>query len=655
MSNCNSDPLLNQDESLVPKILSNYKPYKQSEFDEVYHHTEYKKKHLSENLKNKLKSKFKIINILFSLFPILEWLPNYKWKTDFANDVMSGITVAVLHIPQGMAYSSLGAVPPIVGIYMAVFPVIIYMCMATSRHTSMGTFSVVCMMTSKAVYTYSDHRYFNLESFQANITSNGSLASLEHTPLGLSPIQVASAVCITVGIWHVILGLFQLGSLSVLMSDIMISGFTTGTAILVILSQIEHVFGIKLKRHIGPFNIIYTAIDVIHNIHKTNYVSFGVVVVLVTILIIYNDYFKTKIQKSLSFPVPTEMIVIVTGTLLSKYLDVEHKYNLSSVGKIPIGLPTPQLPPFYLIPDLILDGLLISIVAFSINISMASILAKKKYKVDSNQELLASGVSNIFASFFSCIPFASSLSRSLIQLQVGGKTQLASGVSCGLLVLILLFIGPFFEPLPHCVLTSIVIVAVKGMLYQVKDLKLASKESYAEACVWSITFVSVVILDVDYGLGIGVLCSLIFVVVTGQKVMVYRLGNLNDSNIYVEKEFYESATDVPGIVILKIIGGVNFINKDKVMHKIHKLSLNNQTYPKHIVFDMVSVSSVDTSTVKSFLHLYKEFHEQGINIHMVKLLEPVKLVFVKCNFFHDFPTSQLYPTVHDAVLNCKEY
>lgn len=650
----NSDPLLNQNERLDSKIFSNYKPYKQSEFDEVFHHTEYKKKHLSENLKNKLKSKFKIVNLLLSLFPILEWLPNYKWKTDFSHDLVSGITVAVLHIPQGMAYSSLGGVPPIVGIYMAVFPVIIYMCMATSRHTSMGTFSVVCMMTSKAVYTYSDPRYFNLESIQLNATVNSSLTSA-HIPLGLSPVQVASAVCITVGIWHLILGMFQLGSLSVLMSDIMISGFTTGTAFLVILSQIKHVLGIKLTRHIGPFNVIYTLIDVVNNIHKINYVSFGVVVVLVTVLIIYNDYFKAKIQKKLSFPIPTEMIVIVAGTLLSSTLDVKHNYNLSSVGKIPIGLPTPRAPPFYLIPNLILDGLLIAIVAFSINISMASILAKKKYKIDSNQELLASGVSNIFASFFSCIPFASSLSRSLIQLQVGGRTQLASGISCVLLVLILLFIGPFFEPLPHCVLTSIVIVAVKGMLNQIKDLKLASKESYAEACVWCITFVSVVVLDVDFGLGMGVLCSLIFVIVTGQKVKVYKLGNLNDSNIYLEQIFYESATDVPGIVILKIVGGVNFINKEKVFHKISKLGLNKQPYPKHIILDMMSLSNVDTSTVKAFLSMHRELKEQEINLHIVKLLEPVKQVFVRCNFFNDFPTSQLYPTVHDAVLNCKEF
>lgn len=650
----NSVPLLSEHDKTL-SIIINQKPFKQSEFDELYHHTEYKKKQfLSEDFKDKLKSKFKIINLLVSLFPILNWLPNYDWKNDFYNDVVSGITVAVLHIPQGMAYSSLGAVPPIVGIYMAVFPVIIYIFMGTSRHISMGTFSVVCLMTSKSVYTYADPRYFSSDTIFTNNSSNSLLESSTE-PLGLSPIQVATAVCLTVGIWHVILGLFQLGSLSVLMSDIMISGFTTGTAVLVIISQIKHVFGITIKRHIGPFNVIYSLIDVVQNIHNTNYVALGVVTCLTTVLIIYNDFFKSKVQKKLSFPVPTEMIVIVAGTLLSSAFDFKHRFNLSSVGNIPIGLPSIQPPPFYLIPNLIVDGLLISIVAFSINISMASILAKKKYKIDSNQELLASGVSNIFGSFFSCLPFASSLSRSLIQLQVGGKTQLASGISCGLLVLILLYIGPFFEPLPHCVLTSIVISAVKGMLNQVRDLKLACKESFAEACVWCITFLSVVLLDVDYGLGLGVLCSLLFVVVTGQKVMVYKVGKLNNTLIYVEKEFYEAAEDIPGIAILKIIGGVNFINKDKVFHKITKLGLSDSSHPKHIVLDLMSLSSADTSTVKSFLRMYKELAEQGIDLHLVKLLEPVKQVFVKCNFFNEFPVSHLYPTVNDAVLNCKEY
>ncbi|KAL1460017.1 hypothetical protein WDU94_011958 [Cyamophila willieti] len=649
------------------------RPYRQNEFDEVCKHQIVRKPGVLKSCKSKLAESqcCHPFTWLVYLFPILDWLPKYKWKTDLSQDIVAGITIAVVHIPQGMAYSILAGVPPIVGIYMAFYPVFIYMLMGTSRHLSMGTFSVICMMTSKAVLMYSDPKYLLSEAPPPiqphNLTGipgshNGSLAedvvrtSLHATmySTGLTPIQVASAVCFVVGVWHVILGALKLGSLSVLMSDSMISGFTSGTAFIVIASQIKHVFGISLPRHSGPWKVIMTIVDTINNIEKTNWLAFQIAIGVTLALIFYIQFLKVPLSKYIPIPLPIELMTVVLGTLASSKFGLKENFGISVVGHIPTGLPVPEAPPMWLVPKLILDGLIIAIIAFSINISMASILAKKmNYKVDSNQELLASGFSNIFASFFSCVPFAASLSRSLIQMQTGGQTQLTSGVCCGCLLFVLLYVGPFFEPLPHCVLTAIVIVAMKGMIMQMEDFVTFWRESVIEGIVWGATFSSVVLLDVDYGLIIGICLSLACIIFMSQKVLVTRLGRIFTTDIYVESDRYKSAFEVPGVVILRLLGGINFVNKDKVMKKIAKnIKGGSQEFEtRFVILDMMAVSSVDSSSVKAFQQLNKDLKAQDITLKFVQFTEPVQKVFLRCNFFAEFDESCLFPTIHDAVLD----
>ncbi|KAI5733506.1 hypothetical protein M8J76_012708 [Diaphorina citri] len=645
----------NLDENIINSFYTN-RPYKQNEFDEVCKHQPVRKPGVVEWCKSQFSDTqcCNPFSWLVQLFPILDWLPKYKWKSDLSQDIVSGVTIAVVHIPQGMAYSILAGVPPIVGIYMAFFPVFIYMLMGTSKHLSMGTFSVICMMTSKSVIMYADPKFLNPDHVigQNSSSQNGSV-SVNVISTGLTPVQVASAVCLIVGVWHVILGFFKLGSLSVLMSDSMISGFTSGTAFIVISSQIKHVFGIALPRHSGPLKVILTIVDVIHSFDQTNWLAFEIAMGVTFALIIYTEFCKGPLSKLIPVPLPIELITVVLGTLASSKFGLKENYHITTVGYIPTGFPVPEVPPLWLLPKLIVDGLVIAIIAFSINISMASILAKKmKYKIDSNQELLASGFSNIFASFFSCVPFAASLSRSLIQLQTGGQTQLASGVSCGCLAIVLLYVGPFFQPLPHCVLTAIVIVAMKGMVMQMQDFVTYWRESTMEGIVWGVTFLSVVLLDIDYGLCIGICLSLACVIFMSQKVLVTKLGRIFTTDIYVESNRYQSALEIPGVIILRILGGINFVNKEKVVKKIHKAITSTKNYEtSYVIVDMMAVSNVDSSTVKAFLQLHKDLKTQEITLKLVQLTEPVQKVFERCNFFKEFPETCLFPTIHDAVLD----
>lgn len=637
-------------------LLPNH-PCKQTEFDKLFLYNKPPKPELLKQIEGCLH--FHPVKVILGLFPILSWLPNYGWKTDLLSDAVSGFTVAVMHIPQGMAYAMLAAVPPVVGIYMAFFPVLIYVIMGTSKHVSMGTFAVVCMMTSKSVLKYSSHNIGGKVEANASNSTSSEVYNIDSDLY--SPIQVATAVCFAVGVWQIVLGILRLGVLSVLLSDTLVSGFTTGAAVHVLSSQLKNLFGINPPRQEGALKVVNTFIGIFFNINQTNFMALGISAVTIIVLTIYNELIKPQISKKLPVPIPIELITVIIGTVSSMYLHLPL-YKIDVIGDVPKGFPIPEPPPFSLIPNVLVDGLVIAVVAFSINMSMASIFARKlNYSIDANQELLASGVSNVFGSFFSCVPFSASLSRSLIQQSVGGKTQLASVVSCLLLCLVLLVVGPFFEPLPNCILSSIIVVALKGMFMQFKEVPKIWHESRKDGFIWILTFLSVCVLDIDYGLFIGILASLICVVVMGQRLKVYLLGHVPTTHIYLDMQRYQAAEPIPGIQIVHVAGGLHFANKDHVKQKIYKL-LGELPHPKIeektmkvscVILDMMAVSFIDPSSVKMLLAMYADLESKAIMFCLADCSALVYERLVHCDFFYVYPENQVFPTIHDAVLHAR--
>ncbi|GBO17787.1 Prestin, partial [Araneus ventricosus] len=234
-------------------------------------------------------------------------------------------------------------------------------------------------------------------------------------------------------------------------------------------------------------------------------------------LIVVKELINGVILKNSKVPIPAELILVVAGTLISKYMCLHDCYHVEVVGLTPLGLKEPDLPPFELVPKVLTSSMILSIICAATTISMVLIYAKKhEYEVDANQELVAYGVGGIFSSFFFCFPSCGSLSRTAMQDSSGGKTQISSLVSCALMLVVLLVLGPQFEPLPSCVLSAIIVMSLKSMLMYFGDLKRAWFSSKIDASVWVVTFISVVFLDMDYGLIIGILFALITVLFRSQ-------------------------------------------------------------------------------------------------------------------------------------------
>ncbi|XP_072161648.1 prestin [Bemisia tabaci] len=614
--------------------------------------------------------KFRLSSCLTTLIPALNWLVHYQVKDDLFKDCIAGITVAVMHIPQGMAYAMLGNVPPVVGLYMAFFPVIIYSFLGTSRHISMGTFSVTCLMVGKVVLEHSQPMAATLVP-DGNSTDVNATSTLPRLAAA-TPVEVATTVCFIVGMYQLVMYVMRLGVLTSLLSDTLVSSFTAAAAFLVITSQIKDILGIQMpKKYSGNFSIIYTYIAFFQSIDSTNKAALTVSLITITILWSYDDIVKPRLRQVTSVPIPIELIVILAGTLISRFTPLIDENHIRTVGHIAVGLPEPSPPRFDLIPSLLGECFSIAVVAYVIAMSMALTFSTKlKYDLDANQEFLAQGVSNVFGSFFSCMPISASLSRSVIQQVVGGKTQVAGLVSSSIIFCVLLWIGPFFEPLPRCVLASLIVVAVKNVLLQVRAFPKIWRLSFLDGLVYILTFLTVILVEVDIGLIVGFSVSLASILIQGIRPYCCLLGRVPNTDIYVDKTRFNTV-DMPGIKIVHYSGGLNFANRGYFKSGIHNLlhfwprqeiNRRNQMIKSNkvgplefsnpmncLILDLAAMHYCDPAGVNTLRSIGEEFKELSIPVYITGASGPVYESFqnndlISQNLFHFFPT------VHDAVL-----
>ncbi|CAK1541865.1 unnamed protein product [Leptosia nina] len=606
---------------------------------------------------------------LLNSVPVVKWLPAYNIKRDLVGDLVAGATTAVMHIPQGMAYALLAEVPPIIGLYMAFFPVLLYVVFGTSPHVSMGTFAVACLMAGKVVSEHATHQIV----YPLNGTDIAE-ATLQAGPQ-FSAVQVLSIVTLAVGLMQVLMWVLRLGAVSTLLSEPLVSGFTTAASLHVLASQVKDLFGIRLPKLGSNYKVVLTVIEVFKNISNLNWAAFVISFLACLIISLNNEVLKPWVSKRSRVPVPIELLAIVVGTLVSKYCDLKATYGISLVGTIPTGLPVPEVPPLQLLPEVALDAFTITMVTYTISMSMSLIFAaKEKYEVDPNQELLALGASNVFGAFFSCAPMCASLSRSYIQYQAGGKTGLTSVVSSALILCVLLWVGPFFELLPRCVLASIITVSLKGMFMQVLDLAKFWRLSKLDAVVWLATFLTTVLIDIDIGLGAGLLASVGALFVRSQKPYTCLLGRVLDTDLYLDIKRYRAAEEIPGVKIFHYCGGLNFASKNlfratlfRKIGYLKEVEEDNLTKSESyewdstvgrrincVIVDATALSYVDAPGIKSLVSAQKELLSSHITVLLAGANGPVLEMIERYNSLESEQLQlETFPTVHDAVVYFK--
>lgn len=604
-----------------------------------------------------------LLSLFVSLFPIITWLPKYRMKY-LILDMISGFTIAILHIPQGMAYGILACVGAENGLYVSFFPVLIYFFLGTSKHGSIGTFAVISLMLNSAVTNNGGVSSRNYNQTQMNVTGSLNLYQSMEPPTNL---EIVTSMAMGVGLWQIFMGIFQLGSLSVLLSDQLVSGFTTAAAFHVLTAQMKYLLGINVGSYSGSLKIIYMYRDIFCRITESNVATLIVSAVTIFVLAVFKDHVDNIFRKKFKMPFPIDLVALIVATVASYFGDFNNRYDINIMGDIPTGLPSPAVPRIDLLPRLLVDSLAIAMVIFAISLSMAKLFAKKhKYTVSATQELIALGGANAISSFFACFPSSISLGRSTVQETAGGQTQVAGLISCGFLLAVMLFLAPMFYNLPQCILSAVIIVALKKVLMQIKDFAKAWKISKIDSLVWLITFLASVFIDISYGLMIGVLFSLMTAILRTALPSRKFLGNIPDTDLYLDLKRYSLAKEIPGIKIFRFESALYFLNRQLFRTSIFKnvpVSCSNSISEgdqkkcdesvHHVIIDCSSFSYVDMSGLETLTEVIKEYKEAGITVLLSGCSVSLYDLMVKGNFFSDVSQEPcIFPTIHDAVGFC---
>ncbi|XP_078206912.1 solute carrier family 26 member 6 isoform X11 [Callithrix jacchus] len=448
--------------------------------------------------------------LLLQRLPILVWLPRYPVRDWLLGDLLSGLSVAIMQLPQGLAYALLAGLPPVFGLYSSFYPVFIYFLFGTSRHISVGTFAVMSVMVGSVT-----------ESLAPQALND---STINETARDAARVQVASTLSVLVGLFQVGLGLVHFGFVVTYLSEPLVRGYTTAAAVQVFVSQLKYVFELHLSSHSGPLSLIYTVLEVCWKLPDSK---------------------------------------LIGATSISYGMDLKHRFKVSVVGNIPTGLVSPVAPNAQLFSKLMGSAFTIALVGFAIAISLGKIFAlRHSYRVDSNQELVALGLSNLIGGIFRCFPVSCSMSRSLVQESTGGNSQVAGAVSSFFILLIIVKLGELFHDLPKAVLAAIVIVNLKGMLRQLSDICSLWKANRADLLIWLVTFIATILLNLDLGLVAAVIFSLLLVVVRTQRPHYSILGQVPDTDIYRDVAEYSEAKEVPGVKVFRSSATVYFANAE---------------------------------------------------------------------------------------------
>nr|CAB3266194.1 SLC26A2 anion exchanger [Phallusia mammillata] len=525
----------------------------------------------------------KLLNILFGLLPILHWLPRYKLKKWLAGDILSGITVGIVHIPQSLAFSLLAGVPAIFGLYVTFWTVLIYTLTGTSRHLSVGTFAIPSLLTQAVVIRFvpeserpvmpTAQSNFTTIATGAMTTTNSAIDTLFQTELDdfySRRIAVASALCLLMGIFQLVFGVLRFGMITTYMSEPLLQGFTTGAALYVVLSQMPAMLGIPPQPRTG-IGAFYLSWGYIFTSLPNTHIATLIISIFCCIVLLVMREVNERYSDKLKVPIPTEVILVVVFILASYLADFKGMWGVAIVDNMPLGFPVPRIPDVSILGSIVGEAFGVAIVGFALNISVSKFYAIKfGYVIDANQELVAYGLTNLIPAFFQCFPNAAALARCQIQVNSGGKTQVVGIIVTVILLLTILVAGPLFEPLPRSVLGCIITIGLVGVLKQFALIWPTFKASKPDGVIWVFTFLAICSLGVDIGLFASLGFAMIVSVLRTQRPSYEVLGSVKDTDVYVDSKIYKTANLSKGIVVFKFNAMLYYVNKDYFKEKLFK-------------------------------------------------------------------------------------
>ena len=546
-------------------------------------------------------------------FPIIKDLLTYNQATLFS-DLIAGLSIAVIVIPQGLAYAMIAGLPPIYGLYAALIPQLIHGILGTSRHPAVGPVALDSLVVAIA------------------------LGALSLSGIG-EVIAAAVFLATMVGVLQLIMGLLQMGVLANYLSRPVISGFTSAAAIIIGLSQVEHLLGLQIE---SSNQIQKMILSVLQNFNETHLITVAVGLSAMSLILITKKYLPKF---------PSALIVSVFGVLLiwSTRWDL---HGVEIVGYIPAGLPDVGL--LTVSPDLMRDmlpfALTLAVIGYVEIISITKELEEQeeKYSLKPNKELMALGTANLVGSFFQSYPVSASFSRSAVKFQAGAKTGMTAVFSALIVGLTLLFFTSLFFYLPIAVLAGIIMVAVIRLInvrYAIDLYKTRRDEFF----LLLMTCLLTLFVGITEGILIGALLSLLLMVIRTSKPHYAVLAKVSGTNYYKNISRFETDTKIDDdILIMRFDAQLFFGNRD-YFRKIVFKEMEKKPNLKGFVLVARGITYIDSSGLSTLGAMIKSFQQKGILFMVAGAIGPARDVLQQNKLTDLIQEKNMFAKTADAV------
>lgn len=508
------------------------------------------------------------------VFPSMK---NYK-KEYLSRDVIAGIAVASLTIPVAMGYAEVAGLPPIFGMYAAIFPVIAYALFASSPQLNLGANASSSAITASAL---------------------GTMGVVLGSQQAFYIVPVLSFFC---GIFLMLFAIVNLGRFTKYISMPVMSGFITGVALSILFGQIPKLMGISADRSqlLGNLRAIVTQVG------KTNWFSFSIGVVMLALIILGKKKFK-------KLPIP--LILLVIATAASYLLNFEN-YGIKIVGDIPKGLPAFSFPALFSLPNLglgIASGFLVAVVCFADSLlSSKSFAIRNHYELDERRELAAYSIANFLAAFTGCAPVGASVSRTAASEDFRGRTQLVSVVAAIIVALVVAFFSWMLYFMPQPALAGITISALLGVI-NIREIRSIVTRSTREAVIWVAAVAGVLVVGVLFGVLVGVILSFIDVVARLSVPPSAMLGVIPGKKGYYDLQRNPEAKPLPHVAIYRFSGALFFANVREFSDGLQK-ALDGDI--QLLIIDASAIISIDITAADEIAKLFKMLDDKGVQYYI---------------------------------------
>jgi SulP family sulfate permease len=561
---------------------------------------------------------------LTQLFPIVGWLKSYT-RQEFNSDLFAGIITAILLVPQGIAYAILAGLPPQLGLYASILPPVMYALFGTSRTLSVGPVSIAAIMIA------------------------GALSAPEISALG-NPVQSALILSAESGIVMLLMALLRMGGLVNFISHPVLTGFTSGAALLIIGSQLPQLLGLKTPS-CGVDATCYS-----HYFSGIAPVALLIGLAAVGLLIFFGKplvfmlkkagmqaYLITAISKC------GPLLTIMTATLAVGYFDPAGQQHVAVVGTVPSGFPgltfdfSPMAKWYTLLPY---SGF-IALIAYVESVAIAKVTANLRgEKIIPNQELIALGIANLTAAISGGMPVAGGFSRTMVNFAAGARTQMAMLIAAAILASAVIFFSPLFENIPKAALAAIILVAIIPLV-KLSDIAHTWRYDRGDGIAEAATLLGVLVYGIEEGITLGIILTLISHLRKASQPHIAVVGRI-PGTVHYRNIKRHSVETWPHLLLLRVDENITFANINYIEEFINA-ELRRRPDLKHIVLIFTSISDIDTTALEMLENLNHRLQAAKIILHISEAKGPVLDKLEKTDFIRQLHPGKVFFHTEDAV------